>query len=1149
MKASGFFSNVVIKRYLPIVSSFVLGCSLAGCQRQKNERTSGDPKSNVQSEAIVADDDSEVVDSPVKSADASKKEPRQVAKSDKPKAEIRQIKSGSDPKVLAEWKKSFNKKINLQAWGRYNPSPFRSYFKGDDKEVIKKWYVNLGPLGIVTRMRDRSWGVFPAMKSEFPASLSDGTGELVWNHFEVVQVKPDSPAEGVVHPGDLILAMDGEFIKGAQHCLIDREFDSRNVRGLEMHAGEVIDRAEGVGSIKLMVLPKAKVAGSADASAKWTELAVIKSSAGTKIDVAFPSRGAFRIVSLAGKAPGISGLIVKNLKSGVSNSLVMKRRMSSTGVTLEAPGKGWSLVGAIDWKSSKGIKIEFRPDANSLPPKLAAKVKTVNLKLAAIGSFGGTFDPNGKKAQNYSEMIKHRLLLQQSENGSWDARGYGSVKFPTSICALALMSTGDPAVMPAVEKAANYVMTSRRADKWSYINGVQLLFLAEYYLYSKDEAVLPSLRMAMTDIRRFVLSDFTSGHSYIKPGYGGSGYIGGGGAIACGLAAACNTPIATDDDKALLRKMLLRVQEIAPAGLVPYGRGGKAKAHNSVKGQSGSCGTGPYFVGSLIGGGGKVFVEAARARYSTAPFGSAENGHATQTLHFFWGMLSSLRASESSYQKAMDAYLWKFTTLREYDGLVNKNNYRVEYHNGDGVVGEPYWRTAAYLILMNTHRKELAITGNPKWQAKSEVKSPRLYNAHKSTKLAMLRNWALVDAALGESSPASLKSEMKKLQQLQEDTELGNRLLAFMKVNAPPIAKAVLSTPQKKGSAPRGMLAGWILGIYFEGRCESNIVAVIPDELKGNKKEVKQFLKLQKKSIKKLNKKGRFLEVPHRILIAPRAVMQKTNMGTSLDIGASLFPVSDLTVFVADPKKKLFHKPISAKGHKGLEAVCKLKADDGTKLKAKVSYRCAGMKIEYVVDFDVPTVVSRQYEPALEKIEVVGTMVADFYNSYSMGIRLSNGIGIACEQRNVPAQYLLAGQQYKFLISPGSIWGHDLRAAKLIGKANREISFSSPAELKDDSQSTGLVVKPNQPLEIKLNKKANLKSIYLDWDETKFNHAVEAMVDGKWILISPRGNPGLRPCSAVTTDRVRILTDTPGTLREVRFVGDDGLEPFRTSIW
>ena len=657
---------------------------------------------------------------------------------------------------LEHWKANRGQRKDLKKWQKENPGPWRSYFDSSSEDCGRRWYINLGPLGVRTLMHDRTWGVFPASRAAFPEVLSDDEG-LIWNAFEVLGVKKGSPAEGSLQEGDLILAIDGVKLRSAQHTYVGQPMDNRTKRGLEIHAGQLIDRAEGRGEITLTVLrlPGAGMNRKLNQGRNWRETARVKSKGTLELSVPIKGENIIRIRP-AGKRGVKSEALTLLGKDGkkIPIEITQKRGAGKLiGDPLEIPAGEWMLEGSI--KSNRAFELIVETaELPETPQSLVKHIKKINLKLDPIGSFGDRFDPDGEKARNYSDILAHRLAAQQEKDGSWHAGGYASRAFHSSMCGLALLSTGNPAYDDAIRRAAYYVGTHGDADKWSYSNGTWLIFLAEYYLRTGDEGILPAMRLQVRNLRRFVLSDYTAGHSYAKPGYGGGGWIGGGGVISCGLAVASHTPAMKEDDLALLDRMLARAQELAPHGRIQYGRGGKVKSDDAAPGQGGSCATGPYFIASLVRGGAEQFTGNCIKRYSSEPFGSAENGHATQTLHFVWGCLSVANTSAEAHRAHMDAYLWKFTTLREFDGFINKNNYRTEYHNGDGVIGEPYWRTAGYLLVMNAHKRNLAITGHPDYRSAIRP-MPLVYHRDRAAHNQVLRNWDLVESALPRrESPA-----------------------------------------------------------------------------------------------------------------------------------------------------------------------------------------------------------------------------------------------------------------------------------------------------------------------------------------------------------------------------------------------------------
>lgn len=1062
-----------------------------------------------------------------------------------------------------DWKKSRGTPFDIKEWHQENPSPYRSYFPSTDPESLKKWYISLGPLGVNTLMHDRSWGAFSGCKELFPAALTDEHG-LVFNAFEVTGVKSKSPAEGKLQAGDLIVAMDGYRLLGSQHTFLDRKVDNKLVRGLEIHAGQLIDRAEGRGEIKLTVLrlPKSEKANALQGLRKWTTAQTIEVDGKTQISVPLKGADQFRIRA-SEKRSGVkcASLTLKNADGKSIRVLKISKKVSDLNTLLEVPAGKWTLEGTLTGKKSSQVVVETLAPVD-FPAALKKYLKTITLTLDPIGSFGDQYDPEGAKAKNVSAMLAHRLANQQNKDGSWKAGSYASQSFYTSACGLALLSTENPLYDASIKLAAHYVANAGERDKWTYSNGMWLTFLSEYYLKTKDETILPALKMHVANCRRFVMSDYTSGHSAGKPGYGGSGYIGGGGVLALGFAVASHTPAMSEDDLAMLDQMLSRVQEIAPGGKVPYGRVGKSQETTPTPGQSGSCGTGPYFIASLVRGGSELFTKNATHRYSTAPFGSAENGHATQTLHFVWACLSTANCGADAHRQNMADYLWKFTTLREFDGTINKNNYRTEYHNGDGVIGEPYWRTAGYLLILNAHKRNLAITGNPKFRT-APRQLPVVFHRDRAVHNAMLRSWALVEAYLGDKAPAAFTAAVKELRALKSGPQLGDELRAMLKKQAPVVAQSLLSAKDlpkglDKGVA-KGQLVELIMGVSFEASCFSDLLASSEEKIMAvDEKARKKLAKTIQKKQQKLMAQGKLTSVPHRLKIRPVSMMQaltETPAGNS-NISGTLFPMTKLNIQVADPsgtfiKKSVSQtmdttkppvkkrgKPLPFEKKPGELASFEIKNGQQGKLMVKIEYELAGIPIRYTAPMEIPAPEARNYVPILCRVPVTGTVLEDYADSYSPLVLLETGQVVGCEQRNKPARYLLAGAKYQYQISPGSIWGHDLRAVKPLTPNHRLIKFSSVDGvsngdlLSDHRYDKGLDLPEGQTeITIKFEKEETIQRVYLSFSPIKgfsaprVPHTLEAMVDGKWQLLRKGHISGMMPTISKTTTQVRLTLD------------------------
>ena len=1059
---------------------------------------------------------------------------------------------------LDQWKQGPGLPKSLKEWNADNPSPWRSYFNPDSEDCASKWFVNLGPLGVHTLMHDRSWGVFPGCRKVFPVALTDDQG-LVWNAFEVLGTKKGSPAEGKLEPGDLILGMDDHELMTSTHVDVLRPLSNRTKRGLEMHAGLLIDAAEGRGTISLNVLrlPAGMKKQAAAVTREWQPVETHSLKAGAETSLA-TELGEASLVRIRKEGKGgkvsTSGLFLVNRKGDerVPVEIAGKRGYGSLiGDPLEVPAGQWTLEAKLTANRDSRIIVETLRTP-PLPATLQKHLKTITLDLDPIGSFGSSFDPEGRKARHYAAILAHRLAVQQEKDGSWKAGGYASLAFHTSACGLALLSTGDSTYDEAVRKAAYYVANHSEHDKWSYSNGMWLVFLSEYYLHTRDEGILPAMRMQVRNLRRFILSDYTAGHSFMQPGYGGSGWIGGGGVISLGLALASHTPVMEADDLARLDRMLERAQELAPHGRIPYGRSGKVKSHDAEPGQGGSCATGPYFIASLIRGGTDLFTNNCRERYATPPFGSAEDGHATQTLHFVFGCLAAANCSPETHRAHMDAYLWKFTTLREFDGFINKNNYRTEYHNGDGVIGEPYWRTAGYLLVMNAHKRNLGITGKP--ELRGEIREvPVVYHRDRATYNQVMRNWALVDGVLDDKAPPSFSQALAKLRELEAGPTLGKTLRALLSQEAPKAAREITELPADPQGTTRSQLAQFVLGHGIQASFAPAPELAIENQTgNGNttldKKEKKALLKELEKKISR----GEVEATLHALRIRPLSLIQMDPdaLPGTMELSGALFPVENLKIEVADPQRKLLPQPLTFDGSSGddsLVATREFKLKDEANLLVRVSYQSAGVKIDHTVPLTIPAAEARNYVPFLTRLPVEGTVLEDYGDSYSMRILLDNGVVLGCEQRNSPTPYLLAGARYRFHISANNGgWGHDLRSVEALTPEFRMAAvarFSGDADarsLQDGDLTTGIDMTGGGQVTCELKEPSPVVSTFIRFGpgESKLLHKVEAFVDGKWTRMRDSSTPGLLPVVPASTSKVRITfpAHTKGHLSEFRLI-------------
>ena len=1075
-----------------------------------------------------------------------------------------------------EWSLQNNTKINIKKeWNPNNPSPHRSYFKSDSNECIQSWFISLGPLGLNTIMHDRTWTQhYKACDKAKPQELSDNIG-LIFNAFEVKIVKKNSPAKGKVKKGDLILAFDGQMIKESQLTFLGVPMHNKFLRGIEIDAGLAIDQAEGRGEISLLILRapnsvKKELNQALIGLRKWKKITDVKGDFMVNVkDVDI-----CRFSSRKKKAKMDDFKISNEAGLSFPYKLSNQKRTRLVNNQISIPKGSWQLSGNLKGTAS----VEILPRI-SLPKIFKKYLKVVKFKIPKIGSFGKSFDPNSLKARNYSQIIARRLALQQEEDGSWQTGGSYSVPaFHTSICGLGLLALDDPQYAEAIKKAAHYVARGSWR-KWAYPAGVRLMFLSEYYLRTKDPTIKDAVVDHIKAMSRYILADYTAGHG-TNPGYGGSGYIGAGSVIACGLAVASKTGLTDAEDILLLDKMLQRAQELAPDGTMPYGRSQRKteRGYSTQKGHG--CGTGGYFFAASIRGTATLFKKAATKKFGLAPWGSAENGHAAAVLHFAWGMLASANCGNKALIGSMNAYLWRFTTHREFDGLINKNNYRTEYHNGDGVIGEPYWRTGSYLLLMNSYKKNLAISGKPIYQARKYRGADEAYHSGTVLLNYIKRNWVLVEAAMGKSAPKALTNGIAFLKKIKKDAKLENNLKLFIKKTAPVIAKEIATSRKKNQVYHKSQLIEMIYGVDLE-------VAVTPNLTPGTgiktasrksvsfnkklfkeveepyskrskkekKKKEKEASKLSKKIVTLL-KNGSDKEIEYAIILRPISRIQDTNRSSKKipSFKTGIFEFKDIKVTIIDPTGRYLKKPIvvnqsklNSSGH--FATVVSLPANVNTFFYASINYSLDGQPVEYKAKIQVPSMESRSVTPSLTRIFVKGTVSEDYAGYYTSRLKLNSGEIIGCEGNKFSNRAVLAGTPCLFEISPTGPWAHTVRSVKLYNPKFRvvlpqSITLSggsltgSVDKMRDmDNESFATITSPrNKPLGItcKLDKVAKISSICAKFNNLKKGtFSIEALLKGKWKTVKASASSGMYlPIIPVETDQFRFVFP-PGHLPNI----------------
>lgn len=737
---------------------------------------------------------------------------------------------------------------------RWHQGVHGGWFNGSNEEVAANYLTTVGPLGLRVYMHDKSWGTHPAFVERMPELLRDRQGEPYLNAIEVVDVLAGSPAEGHLKPGDLIFAIDGTSLLSASDLKLDQDYQHLHTRSLELHLGQLIDAAEGQGSTNLSVLrprsndrfPRPDGTWQSLFSQRYWGVGNAKQKA---FEVTIPSGAELRLrVDDGGNGIGSDGFtwsqvvlvsdqstiplsdLQPNVFSvGYGSAATDPEKSSFTAhaeseIRFVAPDGGpWTLQGIPVPTSHATVNahIEIRRPLE-VPREILRAAKTIRIPIPKIGKFATSMPFDCPKSANIIAQQAAWLAAQQNEDGSWPRpQGYTSNHYDTAWAALGLMATGDHQFDANIKRASEFLSTKAVPDGWTVPSAMVGLFLAEYWLRYQDDSVLPSLEIWINQVLTETLTgDFVSGHGH-NPGYAGGSVNTGGSNIAATLAVAAKTPV--DVDTQLLDQMLIRAQQMAPDGHMPYGRsrGDTAFEPGLKYGATYSARHAPYLIASLVHGGPRLFTENCIAMYTDGPKGGSDQGHATETMTNQWAYPAMAAGNLDAYRNHLRAHSWYITLRRSYDGGFNRSAHRLEYAGGEGLLDFAI-RTGSWLVALNAGKRNLAMTGHPKFAAKQLLDTPPIQHEDAVYHGQVLRDWAIVHAAATEAKldPALLErlaNALTYLDSLSDDAQLRSKLTAFLSVNALQLAEELASAADRANlqASLRGHLIEMLLGIDF----------------------------------------------------------------------------------------------------------------------------------------------------------------------------------------------------------------------------------------------------------------------------------------------------------------------------------------------
>ncbi|MCH7227376.1 DUF6288 domain-containing protein [Haloferula sp. A504] len=741
----------------------------------------------------------------------------------------------------------------------------------DQAEEAKRWGHWLGPIGVRVRSHVPQWQGRPAFAALVPKVIQSQTGELALAAAEVVSVAEGSPADGHLREGDLIVGIDGEFLKSGNAYRPDWDFMHKDRRELQLMLGEKLDEAQARGDLWLTVMrvPQGREEPLPVATRElWRGEGGNQSVGVQEFDIAVPEGGVITLEShqfddnihgdgamwmdvvLVGE-DGERSLLEQpsiGMQAGYgSPSLSLDEprevhgRSCAQSLNLHATGQArWELPdgtkrikGAFAALSYGKVQPRILHTNAALPLKGIHEESLVELRfpIGRTGSFAEHFPRDCAKTALTVERQVDWLAAQQRDDGSWPRlAGYTRDGWDTSWCALALMSSGDPKFDEAVRKAAYRVAYHDAPSEWTAERTMRLIFLSEYYLKTRDPQILAGIQAAYHQVLDVCKNDFMAGHKVNGFGYGIAGQHYGTGHLALGLALASRTPIAMD--RRTLDGVIRHAGEVCVNGTYAYGRGRRMARDDSRRHGGGHAMSGPGLLAVQIGGGHATAVQEFVERME-ASMGDGDNSHATSSLAFIFGSLALAAADEEVFLEHMRHFRYKLTLDDNWEGGFLKSAFPLDFQGGEGVTS--VWiRSAGTILTLNALKKNLAITGKRELWNPDRLEGTAVSEWGGQVHSYYLRNWCLVLELLGDQAPAALAAGIRELHALPRDMELVPATRRIIGSGAPAMIREIAGNrnlDDRRRAYAIELLCGLDFKIYTalkEGRQQVDLHVALP---------------------------------------------------------------------------------------------------------------------------------------------------------------------------------------------------------------------------------------------------------------------------------------------------------------------------------
>lgn len=382
------------------------------------------------------------------------------------------------------------------------------------------------------------------------------------------------------------------------------------------------------------------------------------------------------------------------------------------------PG-GWWLAAGFEPVVGRRVQEVMAKSALINRRRKSAKPAMLSLEILRDGKFvklpvqlktDGFFSPSFPYNDPFSEQIFKDLcdylVKQQHDNGAWH---HGIREITTCMAGLALIATEDPKYLPAIRKAAKWILdvAPNGVEQNFWKLAYQGIFLAEYYWATGDEQVLPWINRTLEWLpgashkSKWDLDAF--GHDHKGLPYGEKGLVAPG--LHCLVFDSLSRRSCRLDSKVwpkVIDYMLYSWSDPAKGG---HGAMGYNASYKDT-GEAWSR-TGNFLLAINIRGEKTELAEPLRDflwEYHANMF----NSHAYGMPGAAWGLVALANADRKAFQSTMSSYSWWFVNAWD----PGQGMRYTEAHMGAPYMGRDLMATSAMALILAASKHNLLLTGS-----------------------------------------------------------------------------------------------------------------------------------------------------------------------------------------------------------------------------------------------------------------------------------------------------------------------------------------------------------------------------------------------------------------------------------------------------